>query len=316
MSAEATGGDRVGEARRRAAAMATGPCRCGSMRTAKDCCFDGRRWHKPSAILGLHALPKISSLDGCYMKSLGSCDKGISGEHLISKSVILLLQGQGEFTVSGLPWLPEGEAKAIGPNSLTANCLCEKHNSALHPLDDAALAFFAAVKAGLERDAGSEHFLISGHDLERWLLKTIKAMAASKNLSVNRQRLSGAFASDIAVLEMLDHPTRWPKGAGLYCPMLIGETTQNHSRFQLQPFVTEADEVYGLGVNILGLDFMLILGEPDLGRSATLQSARFRPGKITITHPGGVNEIALSWEDARAHDDNLTLQFVRPALAA
>src|SRR6202035_4658152 len=39
----------------------------------------------------------------------------------------------GEFSLSGVPWLEEGEEKILPPP--TANCLCVKHNSALHPLD-------------------------------------------------------------------------------------------------------------------------------------------------------------------------------------
>jgi len=54
------------------------------------------------------------------MKELGSCSGGVSGEHLISEAIIRLLAGEGDFTVGGLPWIPPGEFKAIGPKSLTA----------------------------------------------------------------------------------------------------------------------------------------------------------------------------------------------------
>jgi hypothetical protein len=64
------------------------------------------------------------------MKELGSCDGGISGGHLISKSIIEFLKLDGDFVVSGLPWLEEGETKSLGPKNLVANCLCSKHNSA------------------------------------------------------------------------------------------------------------------------------------------------------------------------------------------
>ena len=73
------------------------------------CCYDGRVWHKPPALLGLRDLPPKSVVEKCYMKELRSCDGGISGEHLISESVILLLKADGDFSVSGLPWLDDGE---------------------------------------------------------------------------------------------------------------------------------------------------------------------------------------------------------------
>jgi hypothetical protein len=86
------------------------------------------------------------------MRDLGSCAGSISGEHLISESVIRILMGNGDFSIAGLPWLEEGEQKVLAPGNLTTKCLCARHNSALHPLDDAAKAFFAALKSYLEED--------------------------------------------------------------------------------------------------------------------------------------------------------------------
>ena len=57
------------------------------------------------------------------MKELGSCVGPISGEHIISKSVILVLRADGDFSISGLPWLEAGEEKILAPNNLEANCL-------------------------------------------------------------------------------------------------------------------------------------------------------------------------------------------------
>jgi len=183
------------------------------------------------------------------MKELGSCVPPISGEHLITESVAQVLMAGGEFSLSGVPWLEEGEEKILPPP--TANCLCVKHNSALHPLDDAARYFFASLKSYLEQDAGLRHAIASGHDIERWLLKTAKAVAVSKNLAKGREPLSGVFARDAAILDMLDNPGHWPDGAGLYCVMNTGEMTQNQPRFQLQPFTNDQGEIEVLGFNIL-----------------------------------------------------------------
>jgi len=99
------------------------------------------------------------------MKELGSCVGPISGEHIISESVIRVLMADGDFSISGLPWLEAGEERILAPQNLRANCLCTKHNSVLHPLDDAAHYFFASLKSYLELEAGFKHALISGHDL-------------------------------------------------------------------------------------------------------------------------------------------------------
>jgi hypothetical protein len=88
-----------------------------------------------------------------------------------------------------------------------------------HRLDNAAQYFFASLKSYLELGAGSRHVIVSGHDIERWLLKTAEAAAVSKHFARGRERLSGAFSRDEAILDMLDSPRQWPDGAGLYCIM-------------------------------------------------------------------------------------------------
>lgn len=245
------------------------------------------------------------------MAELASCEGSISGEHLISHSIMRLLQGDGDFTISGLPWLAPGETKVIAPKSLTANCLCRKHNSALSPLDAAALHFFTALKSGLEQDAGSNDYIVSGHDIERWLLKTLKVLATSKNLARAGERLPGDFERNVAVLEMLDDHLAWPAGAGLYGAMNEGSHTENNSRFQLQPYTNTNQEIVGIWINILGLMFVLLLRDPELV-APELQGTDFRPGEIVVSHPSGTNRIGICWEDGRSHRQ-LALQFSRPA---
>jgi hypothetical protein len=226
-----TEGRLVGEAKRRRRAVINGPCPCGLNKPARLCCFTGTGWHKSPAVLGLKALPQTSSVAKCYMNDLGSCAGPISGEHIISESVIRILMADGDFSVSGLPWLAACEERILPPQSFRANCLCTKHNSALSPLDDAAKYFFASLKTYLESDNGSRHALVSGRDIERWLLKTAKAAAVSKNLARGGERLSGAFSRDAAILDMLNDPKEWPDGAGLYCIMNTGDKTINRPRF-------------------------------------------------------------------------------------
>ena len=285
-----------------------GPCPCGSGKPAHLCCFNGHNWHKPPAVLGLKALPPTERVKKCYIKELGSCVPPISGEHIISDSVCQILMGDGEFSISGLPWLEAGEVKIIAPPK--AKCLCTKHNSALSPLDAAARYFFASLKSYLEHDAGSRHAIISGHDLERWLLKTAKAAAVSRNLARGREPLSGAFSGDNAILDMLDGPRHWPEGAGLYCIMNTGDLTENTARFQFQPLTNERDDIEGLAVNILGFRFVLLLETQDLNKYPGLCDAKYRPGRILISYPASTNWVTLSWDDGKVHEA-LTVQWVR-----
>ncbi|WP_457103096.1 hypothetical protein [Mesorhizobium sp. URHB0026] len=220
-----------------------------------------------------------------------------------------LLKGDGKFSISGLPWLEDGETRVLPTGALTAKCLCQKHNSALSPLDNAALRFFTVLKSGLDKGP-STNLIVSGHDVERWLLKTVKALATSKNLAKDRKRLPGVFAREIQVLEMLDDPQAWPSRAGLYCPMLTGDTAENHNRFQIQPYTNESSEIVGLHGNILGLTFVLMLQPPDFAEMPQLLSARFRPSQISIRYPTATSLIDISWDDGHPHDP-LSLHFMR-----
>src|SRR5262249_40046636 len=146
---------------------------------------------------------------------------------------------------------------------------------------------------------------------ERWLLKTIKALATSKNLGRGRLPLSGVFASDVRVLDMLDDPKRWSDGAGLYCVMNTGDLMENHNRFQIQPYTNEKDEISGLAVSIMGLVFVLMLEPPNVAKNPEFNSAKYRPGEIFLSSPFSANRIAISWSDGRLHSDSLRLQFLR-----
>lgn len=300
----------MGEARRKKEAALNGPCPCGSNATARSCCFtgDGWKWHKKPAVLGIKALPQAGQVHKCYMKKLGSCVGPISAEHIVSKSVCQVLMGDGEFSISGLPWLEAGQTKIIAPP--TAKCLCVKHNNLLSPLDAAAHRFFASLKTYLEHDAGMRHTLVSGHDLERWLLKTAKAAAVSRSLAHGGEALSGAFACDEALLEMLDDPQRWPSGAGLYCTMSVGDLTQKTDRFQIQPLTNDQDEIEALAFNILEFRFVLLLDGCDLEKYPSITAAMYRPGRIEISYPKSTSWITLSWEDGNQHEA-LTVQWVQ-----
>ena len=304
----------MGEAKRRREDVLKAPCPCGSSNIARVCCFDGRGWHRSAASLGLRELPAGETIERCYMRELGSCVAPISGEHLISESVIDVLQGDGSFSISGVPWLPKGEEKILGKQSLRTNCLCTKHNSALSPIDGAAKHLFSALKSYLEADAGKpRHAIVSGHDLERWLLKTAKALAISGNFARGEERLSGVFAQDVSLISMLDDPAAWLEGTGLYCLMNDGDLMVNHSRFQLAPWVETAEgreEIVALEVSILGFVFILLLEKPNQERYPLLGQAKYRPGRIQIQYPRSVSWVTISWQGNGFHE-TLTVQHVK-----
>lgn len=301
----------MGDAKKAMRRRVDGPCACGSGKPGASCCFTGGWWRKPPAILGLRGMKPGGALSKCYMASLNSCGNRISGEHLISEGVIKVLQGDGSFTVSGLPWLAPGVEKKLSPGNLTANVLCTVHNSAISPLDAAAINLFAPLKSALEKTGPNDEVVVSGHDIERWFLKTAQAMAASGNLSQNQIRLGGTFASGADIIDLIDDPTAWPLGSGLYCVMPFGETAEKRPQFQLQPLLNDKWEIIGLGLNVLGIRFVLLLDFNARALRNELRGAVYRPGGIKVINPGCVKHVTLSWLDPGAGRDTLYLNFLR-----
>lgn len=257
-------------------------------------------------------LPAKTSLDRCYMHELGNCEGPLSGEHLVSQVVIEVLRGRGDFTVSGLPWQEAGEEKPLAPGNLTANCLCRRHNSALSPIDSAAGLFFSGLRECMEGEIAPIPYLFSGHDIERWLLKTMKAMAVSRNLARGRVRLPGTFQRDIDVIQMLEQPEAWPPAAGLYFIMPIGARFVNDPRFRLQPWFDDAqEEIVGLWASFIGLEFVMMIAAPDVSASSDLKRWLYRPSGIDISMGSSRRVIELSWEDGLIHTP-IKFGFERP----
>ena len=121
------------------------PCICGSTRPAEKCCWSQGLWKKPASSIKLVATGFNGSHERCYLRDLNSCADKISREHLVSATVLDAISDTN-IIVTGFPWQTAGEAKSIGKEALTSNCLCTAHNSALTYLDAAAGYFFRALQ--------------------------------------------------------------------------------------------------------------------------------------------------------------------------
>ncbi len=300
----------MGEAKSRRLALEEGPCLCLSGRRAVDCCLTSKPveyWHKSSAQLSLRAEYAGNSQTDCYMAELKSCDGAMSKEHLVSESVLKVLADGGDIKVGGLPWLEEGKLKAIGVKSFTAKCLCQRHNSSLSPLDDAARNFFSYLKQCFESIDETIVFICSGHDIERWLLKCLKALSVSGNLIAEGDVLEGKFSRDIDVLEMLDDTQAWPDGAGLYCVMTPGAISADYREIQMVPTGSNPGEISGLWTSFFGVSYALMFEGFDASLDPEMQHAIYRPGAIIVEHPHATRRIILSWEDGKTHLQAISL---------
>jgi hypothetical protein len=117
---------------------------------------------------------------GCYLAASGDCSPKLSREHYVTRALI----DRPGLKVRGMPWQTE-PVLDITATALTSKVLCQRHNSALSPLDDEALRAYEAIAAAREhatrrslsrRPTG---VIVSGEALELWALKTLAGLYAT-----------------------------------------------------------------------------------------------------------------------------------------
>jgi len=119
----------------------------------------------------------VAKVDRCWAAPLDDCEGALTKEHTVSKSVLAdeLIEFTGPRTGN--------QPKRIGVNSLSSKILCERHNNALSPLDEAAAHMrtvfdacqalgVARLAAGRVRSWSVREFDVDGPRVERWFLKT------------------------------------------------------------------------------------------------------------------------------------------------
>jgi hypothetical protein len=228
----------------------------------------------------------------------------------VVSAAVLERIGRRRVLASGLHWIPAGEEKLVGINSLVANCLCTFHNSRLNLLDSAAGALYGAISecAG-NRQKPSRHFLFSGHDVERWLLKTLAGMGVSRNLKAESARLPGTFNRTVNVSQLLQEPLRWIKPAGLYFAQKVGDRFLREESFALRPIFNERSKhLVGMDAVIQGISFTLVVKRTRTMEGSGLNEAFYRPSRLKFVHADVTNSVNLSWEDDHSHAA-VTIEF-------
>jgi hypothetical protein len=162
----------------------------------------------------------------CWARSLGGCSGKISGAHLISEGIF----AGREVGVQGLPWCRE-EHKFISIGAYTANILCTTHNSALSPVDDAAIhasnSLRMAQRVHDERKALLEarlwagrfdvdDYTLDGDKLERWFLKTLFNMESAGKQALPLATSRNAPGPPPELVQIAFGLGRFQNGTGLY----------------------------------------------------------------------------------------------------
>jgi hypothetical protein len=238
------------------------------------------------------------------LSATNTCDDTLSREHLISESVLKVLADK-QVQVSGLPWL-NGQSKVLSFPSLVSRCLCTRHNSVLSPIDTAGANLFRAIQTcGTTVSGRRQQFLLSGHDVERWMLRTLAALGTSGNFAIDGAVIDPSFVDRLRIVELLEKPAFWKEPLGVY--LLRGPRHQFKQRedVQLAPIIEKNGAgIVGITLNIQGLEFALLASEHDV-RGTGLDKAIYRPDALEFNMAGLRHRIQLSWEDATPHQDVL-----------
>lgn len=243
-----------------------------------------------------------NSQNGCYLGHTNDCAGGISREHYISEDVLEELS-EPAVAIDGVFWLPPGERQIVGINSLTANILCVRHNSALSPLDAEAGHFLRTVKrihASLDTKSVSRKRLISivsGEALEQWILKVACGLFYSKIASHNGLRIAIDHAIEDAVIAEGLFSKRWFSNCGLYMRVAIGQRVTGINAISMAPLIalTPEKRYLGIRVSIIGLEFAVIFDPRHDAATLAAEGWRLRPTDVSFRSKPRTHWLILTW---------------------
>ncbi len=226
--------------------------------------------------------------DKCYARADNNCSTKISKEHFISKKYLKQIQLNDTAKIAGLSWQSPEKFSVVPIKGLSSNILCDRHNSALSPLDAEFGSFTETVRNFDRRNStGLESWTVPGCIIELWMLKCLLGLASSGNIRCT-------FKPDC--VDILFGRSAWPAGWGLY----FSDTQDNpiyHTNSLLIEILVAPDIGLLLAARfyIQGLPFVLVLGKPDNPRSAGV----WRPCEVAFKSPTSEKKIVFSWDAER-----------------
>jgi hypothetical protein len=292
---------------------ADGTCPCGSTKIARICCMmpDGhlhrrvRNFAPPGPITNF-AHPK------CYLRTSRNCGSQISGEHLLSGTVLRLLD-ESQIRLRGAPWLPDGEIADSRPQDFKANILCKRHNEALSPLDDAAREFFAAVRdmyddIAVERTLSRKRkwFLFSGEELELWMIKTACGFYEAGFIAQDGVKLRERGLLNPAAFNPLIGREVIPS-CGLH--VIASSASQIGLRNSIDVntiLSSDGQHMTGLTLSFMGLTFFIAL-DPMASYRAIESAYTYRPGFIQFRNAKRLHSGVLTWPGGTARSRKAVL---------
>ncbi len=275
------------------------PCGCGSGREFGKCCLiNGQIRINPKAL----DPPKPQSgypNRKCILNWTSDCCSKISGDHIVSKSVLRVLT-EKKITLSSSRFSRE---HSIDSSSLKTKRLCKRHNSALSPIDNQAARFlkaFAAINNSLTNNTASQKlYFFHGIDLERWMLKTMLMTYFSKlsNITPEQYKLP-PYTFKLFQVD-LGQPL------GLYVPTSTTSdgkdffVTKNETSISI---LTDGDLVSGVTISLGGFSLTLVIAGNEEHFRRLAQHYTYRPKSLLFFKDDDVYAIQMTFPNWKGND--------------
>lgn len=278
-------------------------CPCESGKLIKDCCLRPKGILRPKPFIPKIPDPKtgIKNLR-CYAAEFANCSEKISGEHYISHSILKELSDDGiTVEIEGLSWLND-EKKKLPTKRLESNILCKRHNEAFSGFDSIAKRFFLSIDR-IDKEYGADIadsedrvFLFNGHDIERWMLKTLCGLVCSGGASSQSAPIIGWTPSH-QWLKILFGQERFPNKWGIYFSGNIGEVNITNRGFAFNAISNDNLGVYGSITTLNGKRFILAMETPPADKEGTtLAGYIYRPNELVMTNGKSKKVIKFGWD--------------------
>ena len=217
----------------------------------------------------------------CYAAGLGGCAPKISAEHAISEGALEVWGDGRTIELKGMKWMKGDDLHKVPISTLAWDILCEDHNRSLSALDALGKKWVAHRRRVTEdMEAVAAHrpptlFLVSGHDLERWLLKMLCGLVLSRTIDVPGIDDTDGWRPPMEWLEMMYGLRPVPVGFGLNFVGQPGEELRDS--MALAVISNAVAQVYGLAATFYGLRFVLAMSTI---RDGLLLGSTYRPEVI------------------------------------
>ena len=174
----------------------------------------------------------------CWANSIGHCGDKITGEHIISKSIL-----KKTIIVQGFKWCKD-EPKEIGNASLVNNFLCNYHNEYLSPYDIEIANFVTSIENfvktekrftayGFSRKNVPVVHKVNGTRLEKWFIKTLI------NISLTNEEEAIIHFDKVLPILFSDKP--FEKPFGLNFSVRVGQALYVKDEIKIIPLFNKKD---------------------------------------------------------------------------